>query len=438
MQLAFFNMTLTNRRILFILFVMIFIVAGIALIYYTRGYRFDFSTYSITKTGAVYIEASQREIQIYLGKNAYPDKSGILKKGTLISNVIPKKYNLVIKKDGYYDYQKNIEVLPSQVVQIINVYLIPKKITPSPISKSVKGDAIIDVSADGRMLVSDSLKGIYYLYDLSDESPVATNFSSKLSALTRQKISAVWFYPQTDAFIIKTSKGLYKADIPAKTISAIQEGTIGTVRIDGNNLYAVIQNPPVKTKTSPASSSAPSKISVFDLVLGSKISEFSLPFQTDQIKTLDVSNDSVAMLLSNGSIFLYDLAGKQTAQIAHSARKASVSEDNSKLFFQDSDGKVFVYLFNEEFVPLGAAKNSTLRLMLVNSAHIENVWWFTDSFHILVQYPDKIMLAEITSKDPNEHFPITASLKNVFYSPLTKTLYTLDGGELEGIDMQTL
>jgi len=415
-----------------------FVIAGVIVIYYTRGYRFDLSTFSITKTGAVYVEAQQSGIEIFLGKNVYSDNSGLLKKGTLISNVIPKKYTLIIKKDGYLDYQKNIEVLPSQVARILNVYLVPKEIKPSLVLKNLKGDAIVDVSSDGRMLVQDTQKGTYYLYNLSDSPVSPIDFSSKMSALTRQKILAAWFYPQTDVFIIKTQKGVYQADFNAKTVTAIQEGVIGAVEIDGNNLYAVIQNQTVRTKISPASPVAPSKISVFDLVLNSKVSEFSLPYQSSQIKAIDAISGSTAILLSNGSLYLYDSSGKQTLQIAHSAQKMAVSDDKSKIFFQDNDGKTFVYLLDEELMTLDTKKDSTLRLMLVDAAHIESVWWFSDSFHLLLQYPDKITLAEVTSKDPNENFLILNSQGNVFYSPARKTLYVLNAGNLTGIDANAL
>jgi len=432
-------MTLTSRRILFAFFVAAFVIAGVIVIYYTRGYRFDLSTFSITKTGAVYVEAQQSGIEILLGKNIYSDKSGLLKKGTLISNVIPKKYTLTIKKDGYFDYQKNIEVLPSQVTRIFNIYLVPKEIKPSLALKNLKGDVIIDVSSDGRMLAQDTQKGTYYLYNLSDNPVSPINFSSKISALTRQKILAVWFYPQTDTFIIKTQKGVYRTDLNAKTVTAIQEGAIGAVEIDGNNLYAVIQNQTVKTKTSPASSVALSKISVFDLVLNSKVSEFSLPYESSQIKAVDVAGGLTSLLLSDGSLYLYDSSGKQTLQIAHSAKRMAVSDDKSKIFFQDNDGKTFVYLFNEELMTLDAGKDSTLRLMLVDTAHIENAWWFPDSFHLLLQYPDKITLAEVTSKDPNENFLILNSQQgNAFYSPARKTFYVLNTGNLTGIDANAL
>ena len=428
-------MSLSYRRILFAIFFLIFIIVGAGVIFYTQGYRVDFSNLAVTRTGAVYIEANVQGYSVYLGKSVYPDKSGILKKGTLISDVIPKKYRLVIKKDGYIDYEKNIEVLPMQVVRLFNVNMVSSKTSSTELINGVKGDVISDVDQNNHVLTLDNQKNIYYLYDTGNPSAAAINMNSRLSAITRQKITGLWFYPQTsNIFIAQTAKGVYKLDLDSKTMTTIQEGVVSDIKIDGNNMYIIIQNTASKT-IDLSSSAAPSKVVIYDLILGSKITEFMLPFQSKQITDMDSGNNTVALLLSDGSLFLYDNSGKQLSQIAYLAKRMSISDDKSKIFFQDNDGKTFVYLFDDEISSLGAPKGSTIHLELVDISHINNIWWYPDSFHLIIAYPDKIYLAEVTTMDPNNRFPIANAQGYNFYSQQNKTIYNLNSGDLSSLDI---
>lgn len=430
-----FNMSLRHRRFLLIIFIFLFLIIGAGVIYYTQGYRIDFSNFSITKTGAVSVEANVTGFTISIGKETYQDKSGLFKNSTLISNVIPGKYRILIKKDGYFDYEKNVDVLPSQVVRLLNVHMVPAVSTSTVILNGVKGNGIVDVDQSNNVLTYDSAKSTYYLYDLSSPSTAGINMNQKIAGLTKQKATSLWFYPQTDnTFITLTSKGLYKMDMTAKTMTAIQEGAVSDVRIDGNNIYMIVSNPGTKP-IAPASSVAPSRIVIFDLVLGSKITEFMLPFQASQIADLDAGNNLVSLLLTNGSLYLYDNSGKQISQIAHLARRMAVSDDKTKVYFQDTDGKTFVYLLDEELIALDSKQYSTLKLQLVDASHITGIYWYPDSFHLMLVYPDQIYLAEVTSKDPNNRFPIIKMSGVDFYSQNNKMIYNLDAGILSTLDI---
>jgi hypothetical protein len=429
-------MNIIRRRILFVFFVLLFIILGAGVVYYTQGYRFDFSTFSIAKTGAVYIEANVEGYSVLIGNSPYQDKSGLLKKGTLISNIIPKKYRVVIQKDGYFEFEKNIEVFPSQVVRLLNVHLVPTVSTSTPLISDVKGDVIIDSDQNGHLLTLDSKNNIYYLYDANNPTTAGINLNTKISAITSRKISGLLFYPQiNNVYIAQTSKGVYKLDMTSKTMTLIQDGATDITKIDGNNLYLAVQSPTAKKTSGPLSSVAPSKIVIYDLVLGSKVTEFILPFQSKQISDLDIGNNLIALLINDGSLYLYNNSGKQISQIAHSAKKMGISDDKTKIFFQDNDGKTFVYLFDEEQTTLDSPQYTTIRLNLIDVSHINNIWWYPDSFHLILAYPDQIYLAEVTVKDPNNRFSFEKYSGSVFYSQPNKMIYNLDSGTITTLDI---
>ncbi len=421
-------MSLNFRRFLFALFVIIFIVAGTIIIYYTKGYRVDFSNFSIVKTGGVYIESNVSGFQIDLGKTTYNDQSGLFKKSTLISGILPKKYSLTIKKNGYNDYEKNIEVFPSQVFRLFNVLLVPKTITPYSSTTNISGDFIVDALSN-KVITLNKDKNIYYLYDFSSASATSSpiNITSKISQILKQKITSIRLNPQKDNdFIIKTAKGLYQVDLTAKNSSLIQSGNVDLVNIQNNNLYALVEN--VIPKKSINSTSSPSKIITYDLSLNSKVSEFNLPYNASSVVQFEPINNIIMILLSDGSLYAYDFSGNQLYQVAHSARMFSVSDDKNKIFFQDMDGKSFVYTFDNEKQFLDAPQNISIGLKLVDALHVNQVWWYPDSFHLILEYPDKITIAEVTQKNPNESFSLVNSFDNAFYSSSDKILYTIKSG----------
>ncbi len=420
-------MSLSFRRTLFGIFILLFILIGVGAIYYSQGYRFDFSTLSIHKTGAVYVEAFPKGVQIYIGDQLYQDKSGIFQGGTLVSNVIPKRYRVVIKKDGYYDYEKNIEVFPSQVVRLLNIHLIPKSVTALLSANAIKGSTIIDISDSGKVLTLDSKTSTYYSTDLSQSTPVQTNITQKILLLTKQKINRLLFYPQMDtSFIALTSKGVYRADISAKSLSLIEGGSLSMIRSERNNLYLLVPSPPISKKIASTST----LMDTIDLVLNNKISEITLPVASESIKDFDIGNNLIAVLQNNGALWLYDYSGNPMVQIAHSAKLMAFSDDNTKLMFQDEDGKTFVYLMDDELASLDSRNGQTVRLGIIDPQNVKNIWWFPDSFHLILQYPDKIVLAEVTLKEPNNHFLITPYQGNLYYDKDSKKLYVLSDGIL--------
>lgn len=118
-------MTKRTRTVLFIICVIFFVSAAPLIIFYSQGYRFDFETKKIVRTGALYFRASPRSAEVYINEK-FREKTSIITSAVLIENLIPKTYKVEIKKDGYYTWQKNLEVKEKQVTEAKNIFLIPK------------------------------------------------------------------------------------------------------------------------------------------------------------------------------------------------------------------------------------------------------------------------------------------------------------------------
>ena len=103
-------MTKRFRRFIFWVFVVFFVVTSIIVALLAQGWRIDFSSFKLVKTGGIFIKTSAPGAKIYINDKYIESTSGILNHSKLISDLTPKNYNIFIYKDGYYPWNKIVEV----------------------------------------------------------------------------------------------------------------------------------------------------------------------------------------------------------------------------------------------------------------------------------------------------------------------------------------
>lgn len=117
-----------QKKLLFWTLFFLFCLVGPLAILYSQGYRFDLQTRQIKKTGGLFIKAVPKGVEIFLNGKFYKKTDNIFG-STLIQNLFPKKYELEIKKEGYFTWKKNIEIKPKEVTEIKNLILFPKNLS---------------------------------------------------------------------------------------------------------------------------------------------------------------------------------------------------------------------------------------------------------------------------------------------------------------------
>jgi len=141
-------MTKKTRTLLFFILLFCFLVLAPSIVFYSWGYRFNFETKAIVKTGAFYFKVLPKSAQISIAPldskgNVIKEKE-IIKKtdfffdAALIENLLPKKYQIEIKKDGFYSWKKILELKENQVAEAKNIVLVPQDIGINPLTKNVE------------------------------------------------------------------------------------------------------------------------------------------------------------------------------------------------------------------------------------------------------------------------------------------------------------
>ena len=113
------------RRFIFWIFVVLFIVASVIIILFAQGWRFDLDTFKLVKTGGIFIKTTISGAKIYINDKYTGSTAGLLNYTKLVDDLAPKNYNLFIHKEGYYPWNKMVEVKNGLVTELFSVTLFP-------------------------------------------------------------------------------------------------------------------------------------------------------------------------------------------------------------------------------------------------------------------------------------------------------------------------
>lgn len=97
-------MSLKYRRLLYSSFIAFFIIITPLIILYAAGYRYNFKNNRIEKTGIIHVETSPKDAKVYINDKYIDDTPARFIK------LLPDKYKVVVQKEGYHSWEKEIEV----------------------------------------------------------------------------------------------------------------------------------------------------------------------------------------------------------------------------------------------------------------------------------------------------------------------------------------
>ena len=111
-----------HRTILFIVALILFFIISLFVILYSQGYKFDFEKKKFVETGGFYIQIiNNSPFSVYLNDKLLKKKPGLFSNSFFIKNLLPKKHKIEIKKDGYFSWQKTLEVKEKEVIKILDI-----------------------------------------------------------------------------------------------------------------------------------------------------------------------------------------------------------------------------------------------------------------------------------------------------------------------------
>lgn len=166
-----------KKQIFFTFSLGVFLLIATALVVlYARGYRLLINQKgpSVSKTGILNIISTPTSSQVYINDHLTTATNSTI-------NLTPNKYTVKIAKDGYYDFQKDVQI-EKEVVTGIDALLFPKSPSLQSISTFGVDEALIDPSGTklAFKIASQSAKrnGIYILDMTARTVPILQGQSS--------------------------------------------------------------------------------------------------------------------------------------------------------------------------------------------------------------------------------------------------------------------
>jgi len=118
-------MTLLHRRIIYLIFMAVFLIVLPLIILSATGYRFNSKKNLLQKTGIIFLETKPKNVNVYLNSQLVEQSTPVR-----LKYLLPNKYEITVSKEGYFPWQKKIDVYDGQTTFLQYVRLFKNNIQP--------------------------------------------------------------------------------------------------------------------------------------------------------------------------------------------------------------------------------------------------------------------------------------------------------------------
>ncbi len=399
-------MSIKTRRFLFYSLVILFLFLGTFLTFNSRGLRIDWKTFQVEATGGIYVSSTPTKTQIELDGEEVKNETGILQKGTLIDNLLPGSYVIDVNLEGYSSWKKEVEVKSGTVKVFDSIVLIPK-IEPLNISNLIArrvvavgkhfaiesntgvnlneaqafGHEIVALSESGTLVTKSATTNNYYLanaFKPNENLNLTLTFNNlkgeKLNLPGAVSIKKLLPYPYSDQrFVIATDQAIYILSVDKLTIDQVALGP-NDFFIQGRNGIAWVED--------------------------QKIKMFNLPLRTETIawdlSSVDIGLDIEELKNTVSGWLVLETNGRLVLLTESSAPKIidafvkgfTLSPDEESIAVLRSDNSLFVH---------NLASGESMDVD--KSGSIKDFAWFKDSAHVFLLRGESLLFADLNSTE---------------------------------------
>lgn len=205
---------------------LLMILVATSVLFYARGYRFNYKNFKVVKTGIAYFSSLPKNVDVYIGSNKKSSKTPY----TL--NLTPGNYDASIKKEGYQVWTAHFRVQSEFVSEFENIVLFKDKIESVELTDQAKIDRLN--SPTDILAVSRAQNLLYNGYEIWLDDVLITRFSEPIVKASWYPDSKHILYQQGDQIRVIESAG--RNDCLLVTLSA-DEPSVFTTNARGDELY---------------------------------------------------------------------------------------------------------------------------------------------------------------------------------------------------------
>jgi WD40 repeat protein len=413
-------MTKRTRTILFIISLILFFLVAPAVVFYSQGYRIDFQTKKITQTGGLFLKVWPKQVKIYLN-GKLKKKTDFFFGSTLIENLLPKKYRVRVEKEGYFGWEKEVEIKEKGVEEFKDIFLIPKNPSFKILGKGVND---FYFSPDGKRVILKEIEENRWalkLYDL--ERNVKSHLISEGEiSKTGAELLNLEFSPDSKMVLlkigIKEKIKYYNLEIekippvlteieqPLPTLDTIPLPNIVTYQIFNKEIYYLDK---------------------FGHLFKNRerLTEKPFPIKPETKYELSIFKDRI-FLQEDKILYLFNPSLKSFEKFFEGINSLKISPDFKKIVYF-SDFEIWI-LFLQEKSDQPQKKAGEQLFLTRFSEKINQLFWYT-SHYLIFNLGNKIKITEIDDRDRINIVDL-AEFKDpkIFFNKEDKRLYVLSEG----------
>lgn len=399
-------MNVKIRAFLFLIALSFVGTAGPALVLYAQGYRYNFNKHKIEQTGVMFVKSYPRSATISINEQVINKRTP-----TEVPNLLPATYRVVISKDGYTPWQKQLTVQPKQTTFMEDVTLFKSQ----PEIKTVLNET-----------VKQSLCAV-------SDHKLATISNNKLTIVdaTRNKIlnqteinektEIVNWSANSLNLIIKETKGyyIYSPDSQIKKIVAYNKTPLTDVIWENNsdtNVYGKVKNKLYKYNFSNDKAELYNDLydwqavqpmndlyigihqiqnkTYLSTVKGKTVSDI-MAIPTGNNYQLNILNDKYLLLINRDFDTAYLINPTDTSNPLHTYM------NNVKKFSWLNDTLLY---WNEHEINVYHVPSKTKQTIERTSAQISNAAWHNGLVNIFAVIDNKLKIYELDNRDKRNIF----------------------------------
>ncbi len=443
------------RRIIFYLFLLIYLILCPALLLYASGYIIDPFTREVERTGLIHLSSLPPGATIYLEHSRF-----IRKTPATIDQLRPGSYRVTLTLPGYREWTQAVRVKPGKAAAFEKVLLLPQYF---PVQTPIQGNfkQIYPLPGTDFILVAqDNYLGSIQLYNFKNER--AAPFLDPVSPWYKFPVLSLSHQENSRSFMVYGG-GLWERKYLWVTLKGDAPAIVDITRFFSKDPL-LIEWDPLNTKELFAVYS--NYIDRVDIASG-----LVYPRDIDAVKGVGFHNNRVYLMTADNRFLRYGrdkTKAEPFLESSHFARPLLdtnifyhiTAPDDDSLFLQGEDGSLLAnhppyqimekgvigMKFHERSRTLMYWTSSSVMLADIDETMTANInalavktifgegqdikqcFWSGDAFHIVCNDNDRVYLIETEPQgsDHNEFITQIRKGSSIFFSNEAGDLYFLD------------
>jgi len=463
-------MTKKTKRWFIIVIIISFIFTATILVAYSKGYRWQWSTASLVHTGGIFIKDNQNQVKISV--NGLEQKSRtrlVLSKGALIENLIPQTYEVLIEKENYHNWYKQLQISPGLVTEAKFILLFEIQPDKKKIDV-VWGNEIYNFNNQSVFYLTNqktnnlNLKIKQFESNETEVIPFPNQFktSNKIKILgasknnnyivfKQEKPTLNWFlFDLKNQKLISLSRQIkgeieyFEFDQTNNNLYLLSNGDLFVYSVEKGTLEPFLNKKTAGFTLEPDgifyinnASSSLEKINQAGqnqtvITFIPNLAAENMPYQ---IKKLN--EDKFLINSTNKQLILIDVTKVTKPQESNS----TVIDNNVEQFSFDKENKKIAYLKNDNnnhqlwvyylkiFDEQPYKKTGSKELIITEKQKINKISWFEfdgNSQHLLYLSDNQIKITELDGRDRRNTAALIDEATNFFYTPNNQNILWID------------